>query len=331
MKQNFTVRRGALDGVEAFVSVAEYRSFTRAAAALGVTPSAVSQAVRTLEGRVGAPLFMRTTRSVGLTEAGERFLARAKPAFEELVAASAAARDLGQRPSGLLRLSVPRSVVPILLEPLLASFSADYPEISVEIAASADLVDLAAEGFDAGIRLGQYIAADMVAVRLTPPFPMIVVGSPEYLARAGVPNRPEDLKRHACLRWRRSNGALAPWQLREGNRPIELGVDGPLIAGDFPTLLAAAVEGMGLAQVPQPVAAPAIKEGRLTPLLETFAPMAPGVFLYFPERRQMLPKLRAFVDHVKAQSASGSERARRQRSHSAGRPADGNKLRKPAI
>ena len=169
MKQNFTVRQGALDGVEAFLNVAQHRSFRRAAAELGVTPSAISQAVRALEARVGAALFIRTTRSVGLTEAGERFLSRAKPAFEELVAASEAARELGQRPAGLLRLSVPRAVVPILLEPLIASFSHAYPEVEVEIAASEELVDLAAEGFDAGIRLGQFIAADMVAVRLTPP------------------------------------------------------------------------------------------------------------------------------------------------------------------
>src|SRR6476660_9264275 len=181
MKQNFTVRHGALDGVEAFLRVAEFRSFRRAAAELGVTPSAISQAVRALEARIGAPLFIRTTRSVGLTEAGERFLSRAKPAFEELVAASEVARDLGQRPAGLLRLSVPRAVVPILLEPLIASFCQAYPEIEVEIAASKELVDLAAKGFDAGIRLGQFIAADMVAVRLTRPFPLVVVASPEYL------------------------------------------------------------------------------------------------------------------------------------------------------
>src|SRR2546423_15334875 len=146
MKQNFTVRQGALDGVEAFLSVARYRSFRRAAAELGVTPSAISQAVRTIEARVGAALFMRTTRSVGLTEAGERFLSRAKPAFEELVAASEVARELGQRPAGLLRLSVPRAVGPLLLEPLIASSCPAYPEIEVEIAASEELVDLAAKG-----------------------------------------------------------------------------------------------------------------------------------------------------------------------------------------
>src|SRR5438876_8205209 len=215
MKRNFTVRQGALDGVEAFLSVAEHRSFRKAAAELGVTPSAISQAVRALEARVGAALFIRTTRSVGLTEAGERFLLRAKPAFEELVAAGEVARDLGQRPAGLLRLTVPRSVVPILLEPVIASFCAAYPEVEVEIAASEELVDLATGGFDAGIRMGQFIAADMVAIRLTKPLPFVIVASPAYLARRGRPERPDDLREHACLRLRRSNGALATWSLND--------------------------------------------------------------------------------------------------------------------
>src|SRR5215471_3552846 len=290
MKQNFTVRQGALDGVEAFLSVAQHRSFRRAAAGLGVTPSAISQAVRALETRVGAVLFIRTTRSVGLTEAGERFLSRARPAFEELVAASGAARDLGQRPAGLLRLTVPRTVVPILLEPLVASFCQAYPEVEVEIAASEELVDLAAEGFDAGIRLGQFIAADMVAVRLTKPFPFIIVGSPAYLARSGRPERPDDLRQHACLRWRRSNGALGSWSLNDNGRAIEIAVAGPLVANDYPTLLAAAVEGIGLAQLPAPMAAGAVAAGKLVSVMEPFAPTAPGLFLYYPSHRQILPK-----------------------------------------
>ncbi len=252
MKQNFTVRQGALDGVEAFLSVAQHRSFRRAATELGVTPSAISQAVRTLEARVGAALFIRTTRSVGLTEAGERFISRAKPAFEELVAASEVARDLGQRPTGLLRLTVPRAVVPILLEPLIASFCQAYPEIEVEIAASEELIDLAAKEFDAGVRMGQFIAADMVAVRLTPPFPF-------------------------------------------------------LIAHDFPTMLGAAVEDMGLAQVPEPIAASLVRAGKLVHVLKSFAPMAPGVFLYYPSRHQMMPKLRAFIDHVKGRSVAADK------------------------
>jgi DNA-binding transcriptional LysR family regulator len=299
MKRNFTVRQGALDGVEAFLGVAQHRNFSKAAAELGVTPSAVSQAIRTLETRVGAPLFIRTTRSVGLTEAGERFLSRAKPAFEELVAASAVARDLGQRPAGLLRLAVPRAAVPIVLEPLIASFCRAYPEIEVEIAASEELVDIATGGFDAGVRLGQFIAADMIAVRLTPPFRAIVVGSPDYLARSGRPKHPDDLRKHACLRLRRSGGALALWSLHDNGRAIELAVSGPLIANDYPTMLGAAIEGVGLAQLPAPVVAAAMKAGKLVQVLEPYAPTMPGVFLYYPGHRQIMPKLRAFIDHVK--------------------------------
>jgi DNA-binding transcriptional LysR family regulator len=309
MKQSFTVRQGALDGVEAFLSVAQHRNFRKAAADLGVTPSAISQAVRALEARVGAVLFIRTTRSVGLTDAGERFLSRAKPAFEELVAASEVARELGQRPAGRLRLAVPRAVMPILLEPLVASFCQAYPEVEVEIAASEKLVDLAAEGFDAGIRLGQFIAADMVAVRLTKPFRFVIVGSPAYLAHNGRPSRPEDLRQHACVRLRRSNGALALWSLNDDGRAIEIAVSGPLIASDVPTMLGAAVEGVGLAQVPEPVAAGPLRAGKLVQVLEPFAPMGPGVFLYYPSRHQMMPKLRAFIDHVRSRSdAAGKSR-----------------------
>src|SRR5215510_4964688 len=303
MKQNFTVRQGALDGVEAFLSVAQHRNFRKAAAELGVTPSAISQAVRALEARIGAPLFIRTTRSVGLTEAGERFISRAKPAFEELVTAGEAARELGQRPAGLLRLSVPRAVVPILLEPLIASFCQAYPEIELEIAASEELVDLATEGFDAGIRLGQFIAADMVAVRLTPPFPFVVVGSPDYLRLRMRPERIEDLRQHACLRMRRSNGSIAPWSFVDGNRTVEAIVSGPLIAHDYPALLGAAIQGVGLAQVPDPLARAPIAEGRLHALLTPFAVTTPGVFLYYPGRCQVLPKLRAFIEHVKYRRA----------------------------
>lgn len=299
MKQVFTVRHGALDGVEAFLSVAQHCSFRRAAAELGVTPSAISQAVRTLEARVGAALFIRTTRSVGLTEAGERFLSRARPAFEELVAASEAARELGQRPAGLLRLSVPRVVVSTLLDPLIASFCRAYPEVEVEISASSELVDLAAEGFDAGIRLGQFIEADMVAVRLTPPFPLSVVGSPDYLIGGRRPKSIDDLRGHACLRMRRSNGSIAPWPFVDGNRAIDAIVSGPLIANEYPTLLRAAIRGLGLAQMPAPVVRAAVAEGRLQAVLTPFAVTLPGVFLYYPGRHQVLPKLRAFIEHVR--------------------------------
>src|SRR5499427_4182880 len=315
MKQNFTVRQGALDGVEAFLSVAKHRNFRKAAAELGVTPSAISQAVRALEARIGAALFIRTTRSVGLTEAGERFISRAKPAFEELVTAGEAARELGQRPTGLLRLSVPRAVVPLILEPVIASFCQAYPEIELEIAASDEMVDLAAGGFDAGIRLGQFIEPDMTAVRLTQPFPLVVVGSPDYLTGRKRPERIDDLRGHACLRMRRSNGSIAPWPFVDGNKAVEAIVSGPLIAHDYPTLLGAAVQGVGLAQVPSPLAKAPIADGRLHALLTPFAVSTPGIFLYYPGRHQVSPKLRAFIEHVKYRSgcARGRTTARKLR------------------
>ena len=299
MKQNFTVRRGALEGLEASLSVARHRNFRKAAAELGVTPSAISQAVRALETRIGVPLFIRTTRSVGLTGPGQRFFERAAPAFAELVAAGEAARDLGRRPSGLLRLAVPRAVVALILEPVITSFCEAYPEIELEIAASDAMVDLAAGGFDAGIRLGQFVAPDMTVVRLTPPFSFVVVGSPDYLRRHKRPERIEDLRDHACLRIRRSDGSIAPWSFLDGTKTVEAIVSGPLIAHDYPTLLGAAIRGLGLARVPGPVAQAAIADGRLRAVLARFAVKTPGVFLYHPGRRQVLPKLRAFIDHVK--------------------------------
>ncbi len=189
--------------------------------------------------------------------------------------------------------------MPLILEPVIASFCEAYPEIELEIAASDEMVDLATGGFDAGIRLGQYIAPDMAAVRLTPPFRLVVAGSPAYFERRGRPERPEDLKSHACLRQRRSNGAVAPWLFALGNRSIEAMVSGPLLAHDYLTLIGCALRGVGLVQAPRPLAEAALREGRLEPVLEAYAPTAPGVFLYHPGKRQILPKLRAFIDHVK--------------------------------
>jgi DNA-binding transcriptional LysR family regulator len=303
MKQDYTIPRGALDGVEAFVRVAERRSFRQAAADLGVTPSAVSQSVRALESRMGVALFTRTTRSVGLTEAGERFLARARPAFEEILAAAGEARDLGDKPSGLLRLAVPRGVVSLVVQPVLASFRSAYPGIVVEVAASERLVDLADEGFDAGIRLGEFIEADMVAVRLTPSFRLVFVGSPAYLARHGRPQEPADLAGHDCVRLRRSSGGFSPWRVLSAGQPIELAVSGPLIVNDVPSMLAAALDGVTLAQVPEPLAAPHLASGHLEEVLSDHAPVSAGVFLYFPARNQVMPKLRAFIDHVASSTA----------------------------
>jgi len=315
VKQRYTVQRGALDGVEAFLRVAERRSFRAAAADLGVTPSAVSQAVKALEARVGIALFTRTTRSVGLTEAGERFRERAQPAFQEIVAAGNAASYLGAKPSGLLRLAVPRAVVPVVLRPLLASFCAAYPDVSVEIAASEELVDLAKDGFDAGIRLGEFIASDMVAVRLTPSFRLIVVGSPDYLARAGRPRTPSDLASHACVRLRRSSGALANWRLQNDGSPVDLQVSGPLIVHDYPSMLDAALAGVALAQVPEPIAREHVLAGRITEVLAKFAPTTLGVFLYFPDRKQVSPKLRAFIDHARDFATSRGDGKNKDQRH----------------
>ena len=303
MKQPYAIERGTLAGVEAFLRVAARRSFRQAADDLGITPSAISQVIRGLEARLGIALFTRTTRSVGLTEAGERFLERARPAFDEMVAAGDAARGLAQRPSGLLRLAVPRAVVPLLLQPILASFAQACPEVVVEVVASEELVDLAKDGFDAGIRLGEFIAADMVAVRLTPTFRYAIVASPAYLDRRGRPAVPDHLGQHSCIRMRRASGVVAPWRLEEGGRPLEVAVNGPLLVNDFPTMLGAALAGVGLAQLPQPIAVEDVREGRLEEVLTGFASTSPGVFLYHAGRRQVLPKLRAFIDHVQRHAA----------------------------
>jgi DNA-binding transcriptional LysR family regulator len=161
-------------------------------------------------------------------------------------------------------------------------------------------VDIAAAGFDAGIRMGQFIAPDMVAVRLTPPLPFVVAASPDYLARRGRPQRVEDLRDHACLRLRRAGGALAPWTFTLGDQSVEAAVAGPLIAHDYPTLVGAAVRGLGLAQAPAPLAQAALADGRLETVLDGLSAGAPGVFLYHPGKRQVLPKLRAFIDHVRS-------------------------------
>lgn len=303
MKYSYTVEPHAVEGLEAFLRVAARGSFRQAAADLAVTPSAVSQAIRALEARLGVALFTRTTRSVGLTEAGQRFLERTRPAFEAIVAATEEAKGQALRPSGLLRLAVPPSVMPMVLQPVLASFAAAYPDVVVEIATSEELVDLARDGFDAGIRLGEFIAADMVAVRLTPPLRFALVASPDYLARHGRPRALADLADHACIRLRRASGAIAPWRVEDDGRAIELAVHGPVVVNDYATMLGAALGGVGLAQLPGPIAAKALAEGQLQELLPGLAPSTPGVFLYHPGRLQVLPKLRAFIDHVRAQPA----------------------------
>lgn len=306
MKSSYTIPRNLLDGVEAFLRVAERRSFRAAADDLGVSPSAISQTVRQLEDRIGVPLFIRTTRSVGLTEAGALFHAQAAPAWASLVNAWESARTLGERPAGLLRLNMPRAVVPLLIEPIIADFCARYPEIDVEVAGEDAIVDLAASGHDAGIRIGELLEADMISVRLSPPFRYVIVGAPAYLDRHGRPQVAADLKAHTCIRQRLSGtGMLIPWRLSDGQRSLEVAVKGRVIVSDNAAVAALALRGLGLAQISEPLVSEHCAAGRLEIVLEGLAPSSPGLFLHYPGHAQVLPKLRAFIDHVKAAMADG--------------------------
>lgn len=305
MKNSYTIPRNLLDGVEAFLRVADRKSFREAADDLGVSPSAISQTIRQLEERVGVPLFIRTTRSVGLTEAGSLFHAQAAPAWAMLIGAWEGARSIGGRPAGLLRLNMPRSVVPILIEPIIADFCDRYPDVDVEVTGEDALVDLAASGHDAGIRVGELLEADMISVRLSPPFRFIIVATPDYLNAHGRPQSPADLKAHNCIRQRISNGSVMPWRLIDGSRSVEIAVTGRVIVNENTAVVALAKRGLGLAQISEPLVVDEIASGALEVVLGPFSPSSPGLFLHYPGHAQVLPKLRAFIDHVKAALATG--------------------------
>lgn len=307
MKLDYTVPRNLIDGVEAFLRVAHHQSFRAAAEDLGVSASAVSQTVRLLEMRVGVPLFIRTTRSVGLTEAGAVFHAQAAPAWAGLVSAWDSTRSLGERPAGLLRINMPRAVIPLLIEPIIADFCARYPDVDVEIIGEDALIDLAASGHDAGIRVGEFLEADMISVRLSPPFRHVVVATPAYLDQHGRPESPADLKAHNCIRQRLGgSGHLIPWRLIDGVRRIEIASRGRVTVSENAAVVALAERGLGLAQVSEPLVAAQIADGRLEIVLEPMAPTSPGLFLHYPGRAQIAPKLRAFIDHVKEALAGGA-------------------------
>ncbi|MFM6853865.1 MAG: LysR family transcriptional regulator [Sphingopyxis sp.] len=300
MKQDYTNDRGKLDGVEAFLRVAERRSFTAAAKDLGLSPSAISQTIRALEQRVGVPLLMRTTRSVNLTEAGALFLAQAAPAFSGLDGAFEAARSLGGRPAGLLRINLIRSVIPFIIDPVLAGFCAAYPDVELELYAEDGLIDVTDRGFDAGIRLGEWLQADMVAVRMTDPYRIVTVATPDYVQKHGAPHSPADLARHQCVRWRSPRGAMVPWSFVSGNRSIDVTVRGSVILNDMPAAVAAVRTGAFMAQLAEPLVRDALHAGDMVEVLADYAPRGEGVFLYYPSRAQVMPKLRAFIDYVRA-------------------------------
>ena len=299
MKQDLTIPHGALDGIEAFLRVAERRSFSAAAVDLGVSPSAISQTIKGLEARIGAPLFMRTTRSVGLTQAGEMFLERAAPAYAGLADAYEAARNLGNRPAGRLRINLMRGAVQPLFEPILAGFCETYPEIEVEIFADDSLADLSAGGFDAGIRMSESLEADVVAVRLTGPFRFVIAAAPAYFAKYGRPETPDDLRNHQCVRLRLGTGALMPWSFEHGNREYEMNVTGPVIVNDFSAMIVAMRSGVALGTIAEPTAWPLVEAGLLELALTDYASSTSGLFLYYPSRKQVMPKLRAFIDYVR--------------------------------
>lgn len=280
----------------AVLAVAETRSFTAAGARLGVSAAAVSQAVKEVERRLGTPLFVRTTRRVALTEAGEAFLSRVRPAAAEIASAVEAAGAMGRQPVGHLRLTIPRFATH-LIAPVLQAFRTAYPEISVEVSVENAAVDLAAEGYDAGIRIGEFIERDMIAVRLTRSFRWIVVASPAYLARHGAPATPEDLVNHTCIRFRfPTSGAIYRWEFARDGRDLSVGIDGPLTVDDGELALDLATRGLGLAYTADYLVARQVAAGQLVPVLDAFATESPGFFLYFPNRAQTQPKLRAFID-----------------------------------
>lgn len=299
MRSSFTMKRDQLDGVVTLLCVARLRSFRAAAAELGLSPSAVSQIVRGLEARAGVALLTRTTRSVGLTEAGKRFLERAAPAVGELAAAFDSARSLGDKASGLLRLNAPRAVIPFVIEPILEGFCTAYPDVQVEIHAADHMSRIIDEGFDAGVRMGEAVEADMVTVRLTPAFGFGVFGAPSYFERHGRPRKPEDLRAHACINYRSGDGSLYRWQFLKKGQPLEMAVQGSVIVNDPVLNLSAAVKGLGLAYAAEPLAAEHVRQGRLERVLASSCPGTPGFFLYFPSRHQALPKLRVFIDYVR--------------------------------
>lgn len=281
--------------------VAERRSFARAAAELGLSPSAVSHAVRLFEERLRNPLFTRTTRSVALTEAGETFFAQAAPALDLLAEAMDAARACEGEVNGVIRINAPRVAMPMVLAGLIETLAWRHPRLVIEVTTDDALVDIVAEGFDAGVRLGEMIAQDMVAVRLTPPFKAIMAAAPAYLRAKGAPKRLSDLEAHNCIGYRLlAGGGVYAWDLAEGGEDVSVRVAGSVRVTEPLSAIDLAIRGVGIVYGFEPLMREAIRDGRLTWILPDAAITEPGLFLYYPKRATDGPKLRAFVDAVKA-------------------------------
>jgi DNA-binding transcriptional LysR family regulator len=308
--------RDDLSGLRALLRVAQKRSFRAAAAELRVTPSAMSQSVRALEERLGVRLLQRTTRSVGLTEVGAQFVARLKPALDGIDDAFESLGALRGRPAGLLRLTMLRTGYADVLKPKLARFLAAYPDIRIDISLDEALVDVVAEGFDAGLRLGMSLDREMIGVRVSADQQVVVVGAPSYFARRGKPSHPSELHAHDCINLRNTKGTVVRWGFRERGSDLEIAVDGQVVTNDGAVLVDAAVEGLGLAYVFDSMVGQLVSQRRLVRVLEEYCPKIPGYFLYYPSRVNLAPKLKALVDFLRSDQSqpgptgSSSRRAR---------------------
>src|SRR5215210_2297304 len=296
--------RADLNDLQAFLAVARERSFTRAAAKLGVSPSALSQAVRGLEARLGLRLLTRTTRSVAPTEAGERLLRGLGPAVDQIDAALAAIGEFREKPSGTIRITAGEHAAEAVLWPALEKLLPDYPDITVELDVTNTLTDIVAGRYDAGVRLGEQVAKDMVAVRIGPEMRMAVVGAPCYFASRPRPKSPQDLTSHACINLRLPTlGGLYAWEFEKGRRELNVRVEGPLVFNTTPLMLKAALAGFGLACLFEDVVQAHLAEGRLVRVLADWCPPFPGYHLYYPAAASRRPPSPCWLRH----SASGAE------------------------
>ncbi|MET3592585.1 MULTISPECIES: LysR family transcriptional regulator [Mesorhizobium] len=289
--------RDLLTHLPVVVAVARRGGFALAAAELGMSPSAVSHAVRLVEERIGQPLFARTTRSVSLTEAGRALVETAAPALQDIAERMDRIRGVKGRPSGLLRINASNIAIPLAVTPVIAAMAERYPDVTVEVFADQALVDIVGEGFDAGIRLGEMIAQDMVTVRLTPPFKAMVVASPAYIGKHGRPRDVADLANHNCIGYRLvRSGGLYRWDLNDNGKDVVVETRGTAVVTDSLAAIDLALAGVGLAYVFEPLVRAGLAAGRLIQILPKTAIEEPGLFLYFPRRASMAPKLRAFID-----------------------------------
>jgi DNA-binding transcriptional LysR family regulator len=296
--------RENINDLVAFLAVAREKSFTRAAARLGVSQSALSHTVRGLEERLGVRLLTRTTRKVSATASGERLLQSVGPRLDEIESELSAVKDLGAKPSGTIRITTGAHAANTILWPKLSKLLQAYPDIRLEIAVDNSLTDIVAERYDAGVRFGEQVARDMIAVRIGPDARMAVVGSPAYLAKRPLPKTPQDLLAHSCINLRLPTyGGLYAWEFEKGARELRVRVDGQLVFNDLTHILHAALTGFGLAYVPKDLAEPQVARGRLRCVLEDWCAPFTGYHLYYPSRRQNSPAFALIVDALRYRGA----------------------------